>query len=72
MSKHVKFVKLYVHHIFAVSVAVRRQRPEVAGFMESAVELGAVGIRCRDMLPKVIYARGSYKIAPPPPPSSKR
>ena len=31
MSKHVKFVKLYVHHIFAVSVAVRRQRPEVRG-----------------------------------------
>ena len=53
MSKHVKFVKLYVHHIFAVSVAVRRQRPEVAGFTEPAVELGAVGIRCWNMRMKV-------------------
>ena len=31
MSEHVPIMKLYVHHIFAVSVAVRRQRPEVAG-----------------------------------------
>ena len=72
MSKHVKFVKLYVHHIFAVSVAVRRQRHEVVGFTESAVELGAVGIRCWNMLIKVISARESYKIVPPLPPSSKR
>ena len=71
MSKHVKFVKLYVHHIFAVSVAVRRQRHEVVGFTESAVELGAVGIRCWNMLIKVISARESYKIVPPLPPSSK-
>ena len=56
MFKHVKLMKLYVHHIFAVSVAVRRQRPEVAGvagFTESAVGLGAVGTRCWNMLIKV-------------------
>lgn len=74
MSEHVKLTKLYVHRIFAVSVAVRRQRPEVAGvagFTESAVELGAVEIRCWNMLPKVIHGRGSYKIAPPQPLSPK-
>ena len=74
MSKHVKFIKLYVHHIFAVSVAVRRQRPEVAGvagFTDSALGLGAVGTRCWNMLPKVIYAREIYKIAPPQPLSPK-
>ena len=53
MSKHVKLIKLYVHHTFAVSVAVRRQRHEVAGFTESAVGLGAVGARCWNMLRKV-------------------
>ena len=71
MSKHVKLIKLYVHHTFAVSVAVRRQRHVVAGFTESAVGLGAVGTRCCNMLIKVISARESYKIVPPPPPSSK-
>ena len=54
MSKHVKLIKLYVHHTFAVSVAVRRQRHEVAGFTKSAVGLlGAVGTRCWNMLIKV-------------------
>ena len=71
MSKHVKLIKLYVHHTFAVSVAVRRQRHEVAGFTESAVGLGAVGTRCWNMLIQVRSARVSYKIAPPLTPSSK-
>ena len=56
MSKYISVTKLDVHHIFAVSVAVRRQRPEVvevAGFTESAVGLGAAGTRCWNMLPKV-------------------
>ena len=53
MSKDVKLIKLYVHHTFAVSVAVRRQRHDVAGFTESAVGLGAVGTRCWNMLRKV-------------------
>ena len=59
------------HYIFAVSVAVRRQRHEVAGFTESAVGLGAVGTRCWNMLIKVISARQSYKIVPSLPQSSK-
>mgnify|MGYP001372110364 CR=1 FL=1 len=71
MSKHVKFVKLDVHHIFAVSVAVRRQRPEVAGVAGFTVELGAVGTRCWNMFIKVRCARGSYEIAPPQPLSPK-
>ena len=77
MSEHVKLTKfmcVVFHYIFAVSVAVRHQRPEVAGvagFTCSALGLGAVGTRCWNMLPKVIYARESYKIAPQQPLSPK-